>query len=431
MKHVIIRQFIRISGILTLCCFLASACKKDPQPEPEPTNPVSITVAPTSVVLSPAGETQTVNVTTTASDWSVSSGASWLTVSKLNATSASIAASANTGASRSAVVTFTAETASASVNVSQSQVSATRVDSVALVDLYNATGGANWKNKWTLTRPLSQWYGVEVVDGQITKLNLSANNLIGALPESIGDLTQLQYCDLHDNKLSGAIPAGLNNCTQIVYLDLSGNMFDNVILLNALNKLVMLDLSFNNLTALPALNNSLPQLEYLAFKNNSLSDGLPSNWSAYVKLRYLDVSENEFSGEIPSGWSSLTKMEVLYLYLNRLSGAIPAYFATFSSLESLALNHNNLTGSIPESLCSPPALNELLLAQNCLTGNIPALLLAHPSWNMWKPGICPQQSGYGFGNCNSNEQGGQGIQGIAPNTKSLPGINPYKARYWR
>jgi Leucine-rich repeat (LRR) protein len=431
MNYTGIKHLIRISGILTVCCFMALACNKktdDPQPEPEPEPNPTISVSPTSVVLPPAGGTQTVEVGSTVSDWSVSSGASWLTVEKISSTSASIAASANMNAQqRTAVVAFTAGTAKASLDVSQSQMSSTQIDSTILVDLYNATGGANWKNKWNLTSPLSQWYGVEVVDGHITKLNLSANNLSGALPENIGELTQLQYCDLHDNQLSGAIPAGLTKCTQIVYLDLSGNMFDSAPSLVALNKLVMLDLSFNELTELPVLNSNLSQLEYLAFKKNRLSGSLPQNWSAYVKLRYVDASENDLSGEIPAVWSSLVQMEALHLYKNRLSGAIPAYFAAFSSLESLALNHNNFTGSIPESLSSLPALNELLLAQNRLTGNIPVSLLAHPHWNAWKPGVCPQQSGYGFGNCDS----GPDVQGTVPGSKALPAVNPYKARYWR
>jgi Leucine-rich repeat (LRR) protein len=428
MKHVNIKQLIYFPGILALFCFFASSCKKtdNDTPQPEPENPV-IEVLPSSVVLPSAGGTQTVKVTTTVSDWTVSSDASWLTVSKLNSTSASIEAPANMNVSlRTAVVSFTAETAKASLTVTQSQVSSVQIDSLVLVDLYNSTGGAGWKRKWTLTSPLSQWYGVEVIDGRITKLNLPDNNLTGTLPENIGKLSQLQYCDLRDNQLDGAIPAGLNNCVQIVYLDLSGNMFDSAPSFNALNKLVMLDFSFNELTALPVLNGNLPQLEYLAFKNNRLSGTLPPNWAAYVKLRYVDVSENEFSGEIPAGWSSLTQMEILYLYMNRLSGAVPSYPATFLSLKSLALNHNNLTGSVPESFGSLPVLNELLLAQNRLTGNIPVTLLEHPYWNIWERGICPQQSGYGFGNCNSNAQE---IQGTVPNSKALSVGNSYKARY--
>jgi hypothetical protein len=69
-----------------------------------------------------------------------------------------------------------------------------------------------------------------------------------------------------------------------------------------------------------------------------------------------------------------------------------------------------------------------LLAQNRLTGDIPVALLEHPYWDAWKSGICPQQSGYGFGNCSS---GGQGIQGTAPKTRTLSTDDSYKARYRR
>ncbi|MDR1593287.1 MAG: hypothetical protein LBS43_02225, partial [Prevotellaceae bacterium] len=68
-----------------------------------------------------------------------------------------------------------------------------------------------------------------------------------------------------------------------------------------------------------------------------------------------------------------------------------------------------------------------LLAQNRLTGDIPVALLEHPYWDAWKSGICPQQSGYGFGNCSSGAQGG--IQGTASKTKTLSAGDSYKARY--
>nr|MDA3816651.1 choice-of-anchor D domain-containing protein [Prolixibacteraceae bacterium] len=51
-------------------------------------------------------------------------------------------------------------------------------DSLALVALYNATGGANWNNNenW-LTGPIDTWYGVTVSKWRVSQLEMSDNNL--------------------------------------------------------------------------------------------------------------------------------------------------------------------------------------------------------------------------------------------------------------
>lgn len=55
-------------------------------------------------------------------------------------------------------------------------------DRDALVALYNATGGATWKEKtnWDTGADLSQWCGIKVDDqGRVVELNLFWNNLQG------------------------------------------------------------------------------------------------------------------------------------------------------------------------------------------------------------------------------------------------------------
>jgi hypothetical protein len=400
-------------GLYITILFLILNCGGSDTPEPpKPPQPpaITITVAPQTTSIQPVGGEQTITVTTNATDWTVISDETWLTATKLNATSAKIAASANANSSHNTVVRFNATTgtatATATVNVSQAQLSAIQSDSLALVDLYNSTAGSAWTKKWTLTMPLRQWQGVKVENNRVIELKLFDNKLTGALPESFGNLTALQYCDLSKNSLNGAVPASINRLTQLEYLDLSENALSgNFPAISALTKLLVLDMSFNCITALPALN-TLTVLEYLAFSKNSLSGSLPSNLS--TKLIYLDASFNSFSGSIPSTWSSLNKLKALYLYKNSLDGNIPTYISpsTFTLLESLALDGNNLTGNIPSNLGDLPKLAELWLAQNRLNGAIPNSLLNNTHWADWKTNVCPQQSGFGFDNC--------------PNTTSLP-----------
>ena len=65
-------------------------------------------------------------------------------------------------------------------------------DRAALVALYNATRGDNWRHNgnWLTDAPLHEWYGVKTDDGRITGLDLRYNNIVGEIPPEIGSLTQ-------------------------------------------------------------------------------------------------------------------------------------------------------------------------------------------------------------------------------------------------
>jgi len=390
MKKIYIIHFVATTLMLNFCILLAGCGGNKPAPEPTP----AISTSVSSLTLSAVGDERTFNVTiTNAANWTVASSDSWLSVTKQGNNAVQVRSDANlTTASRSANITCNVDggNVSASVSVSQPKVSDAQSDSLAIIDLIKATGA-------------NSALGVEMnTDKRVIALKFPGSKLSGTLPASIGRLTQLQYCDLSGNKLSGAIPAEIGNLTQLTYLDLSDNGFSgNAPSLSQLSGLLVLDMSLNKLTSLPALNANIPGLEYLAFAGNQLSGSLPAGWSAYQKLIYIDLSNNAFTGEIPSAWSVLTSMSALHLYNNTLSNAIPAYLSKFVRLKSLALNNNNLTGSIPVDLGLLPELETLLLMQNRLTGEIPASLLGNPHWGEWENNVCPQQSGYGFSNCNS------------------------------
>ena len=61
-------------------------------------------------------------------------------------------------------------------------------DRAALVALYAATDGANWKydRYWLSDVPLNEWYGVTTdTDGRITALHLDNNKLRGDAPDGV------------------------------------------------------------------------------------------------------------------------------------------------------------------------------------------------------------------------------------------------------
>jgi len=96
----------------------------------------------------------------------------------------------------------------------------------ALVAFYNATNGDNWTNNngWLTTAPVGEWHGVTTdPDGRVTELDLWENNLAGAIPPELGNLTHLTYLYLDENRLTGTIPSELGNLSSLTVLSLFGN----------------------------------------------------------------------------------------------------------------------------------------------------------------------------------------------------------------
>ena len=74
----------------------------------------------------------------------------------------------------------------------------------ALVALYNATGGANWKNKWNVSQNnlhTLYWYGVSINQGHVVGIELPDNNLTGNIPAALKDLTHLKTLNLSKNSI--------------------------------------------------------------------------------------------------------------------------------------------------------------------------------------------------------------------------------------
>ena len=99
-------------------------------------------------------------------------------------------------------------------------------DRAVLVELYNATDGANWADNtnWLSDKPMRTWYGVTTDDeGRVAELSLSDNQLSGGIPTELGNLSNLQSLYLNHNQLSGEIPTELGNLSNLGTLDLGGN----------------------------------------------------------------------------------------------------------------------------------------------------------------------------------------------------------------
>ncbi len=200
-------------------------------------------------------------------------------------------------------------------------------DREALVTLYNATDGPNWKDSenWLSDAPLGEWAGVGTYDsGRVNSLLLGGHGLRGEIPPELENLDNLHTLDLSNNQLSGEIPPELANINPGVF-DLSNNQLSGEITLSfyALWNTRELDLSNNQLSgaiSIDVANFTGYQLESLNLSGNQLSGEIPPELGNYEVLEFLDLSGNQLGGEIPSHLGDLASLTSLDLSDNQLSG---------------------------------------------------------------------------------------------------------------
>eukprot|EP00752_Nemacystus_decipiens_P016125 g14419.t2 len=201
-----------------------------------------------------------------------------------------------------------------------------QTDREALVVLFNATDGLNWKENanWDTHADLSKWYGVQANDqGRVVVLALFSNNLQGPIPSELGNLTALEELRLSGNQLTGPIPEELGKLTALKELYLNGNKLSGAIpaQLGALTKLTWLDLSSNKLDgSIPEELGKLTALKELSLSGNNLSGAIPAQLAALTKLTWLNLSSNKLDGHIPRQLGDLSALQYLSLSENKLDG---------------------------------------------------------------------------------------------------------------
>ena len=207
----------------------------------------------------------------------------------------------------------------------------------------------------------------------------------------MGNLTALTTLDLSGNQLA-AVPESLGNLTALTTLSLSGNQLAAVPeSLGNLTALTTLDLSGNQLAAVPESRGNLTALTTLDLSGNQLT-AVPDWLANLTALTTLDLSGNQLTA-VPDWVANLTALTTLDLHGNQLA-AVPDWVGNLTALTELYLYGNQLA-AVPVSLGNLTALTTLSLSGNQLAavpeslGNLTALttlfmygnqLAAVPDW---------------------------------------------------
>ncbi|EZH74613.1 hypothetical protein ATO12_12670 [Aquimarina atlantica] len=214
-------------------------------------------------------------------------------------------------------------------------------EKAVLMELFNAN--PNNTLNWNENLDISNWEGVGLseTNSRVSKLYLS-NKGIGNLPESIGKLIGLKTLEVNNGdsgseKLS-VLPNTIGNLVQLERLELYSN----------------------NISTIPSQIGDLENLENFYIEENKLTS-LPETIGNLTSLKELGLSENEIA-TLPSSLFGLPALEELYLNGNKIT-SLPNNIGNLSNLKRLNLNDNRLQ-NIPESIVNLSNLERLQLENN-------------------------------------------------------------------
>ncbi|KAJ6764864.1 RECEPTOR-LIKE PROTEIN 12 ISOFORM X1 [Salix koriyanagi] len=229
-----------------------------------------------------------------------------------------------------------------------------------------------------LSGEIPPWIGESL--SSLMFLSLQSNEFIGSIPPHICQLRNVRILDLSLNNITGAIPECLNNLTAMVRRGESETVIGNHYLIKKLGAVLSGGYYINK--ARVGLKGrdyeyerNLGLLRVIDFSGNNLSGEIPEEITGLLELVALNLSGNNLTGVIPQRIGQLDLLESLDLSRNQFHGAIPPTMARLNFLSYLDVSYNNLSGKIPSStqiqsfnasaFTGNPALCGLPVTRNC------------------------------------------------------------------
>jgi len=166
---------------------------------------------------------------------------------------------------------------------------------------------------WNESKPVTEWYGVDIgVDcadaGRVVGITLFGG--LTSVPAPLWGLTALRTLDLRRNKLT-SLPAEIGNLTA----------------------LETLNLRMNQLTSVPAQLGRLTALRTLLLYGNDLTS-VPAELGNLTALQTLNLGSNKLTS-VPAELGNLTALETLNLGGNYKLTSVPAELGRLPALQSL------------------------------------------------------------------------------------------------
>ena len=283
-------------------------------------------------------------------------------------------------------------------------------DSLALVDLYDSTGGPNWRNhtNWLTSAPVSSWYGITEYNWRVTGISLDSNNLKGVIPASLDSLPFLSVLKLSNNQLNGTIPS-LNNLTKLTNGYIASNQFTfagmeaiakNKAYANKYAPQATVPLQQSGDTLSVSVGGTPAKDTYnwynrgtLVATNTGDSTYMPTGNGLYYVVVTNEVAKQLTlnSDTINIYYQTNTQDSLaLVAFYNSTGGAnwinhtnwltsapVSSWYGVIESsgrVTGIVLSSNNLTGSIPSSIDTLTYLSELFLDKNKLSGTTSAIV---------------------------------------------------------
>ncbi|KAK1364958.1 hypothetical protein POM88_040519 [Heracleum sosnowskyi] len=207
----------------------------------------------------------------------------------------------------------------------------------------------------------------------------------GSIPDSLGQLKDLNYLALGGTNLSGIIPLSFYNLSSIATISLDKNQLQGTLLPSIglmFPRLEILHIPINHFTGtIPVSLSNCSNLTTLEFSINNFYGKFALDFGGLKNMKSIRMSDNYLgSGEANemSFIDSLTKcshLQTLELRGNRLKGPIPISIGNLSSnLSFLNLQFNQLHGELPPTIGNLVGLQNLIVDNNQFTGTIPSTI---------------------------------------------------------